>query len=255
MKSFLLNWNPKTWDWATLDDEIQEVTLYGSLIRPWRCLSKQVQVGDRMFLVRLGIEPKGVFGSGYAASQSYLDEDGINCVDIQIDFLINPIANPERLLTLNSLKENMPDQHWTPEGSGIRIRESVIEKLETLWFKNFRAKFQTEMNGETETYEEGKPVVVSGNRYERNRFARAKCLQLHGLNCSVCNLNFEALYGSIGKGYIHVHHITPISERQETYQVDPLKDLLPVCPNCHAMLHQRQPPYEVTELKAMLNLF
>tara|TARA_R110002050_G_scaffold54303_4_gene122942 strand:- start:29513 stop:29710 length:198 start_codon:yes stop_codon:yes gene_type:complete len=60
------------------------------------------------------------------------------------------------------------------------------------------------------------------------------------------------MYGEIGKGFIHVHHLTPISEIGKKYQIDPINDLRPVCPNCHSMLHRRNPPISVNELKEII---
>lgn len=88
------------------------------------------------------------------------------------------------------------------------------------------------------TYE-GAVKTVKVNRYERNPVARQKCIEYHGNECSICGLSFEDKYGELGEGYIQVHHIIPISEIGEEYQVDYKKDLIPVCPNCHAMLHRK----------------
>jgi len=77
------------------------------------------------------------------------------------------------------------------------------------------------------------------NRYERSKLARTKCLEHHGISCKVCLISFEKFYGEIGKNYIHVHHIEPISTKREAYIIDYKKDLIPVCPNCHAMLHKK----------------
>ena len=63
---------------------------------------------------------------------------------------------------------------------------------------------------------------------------------------------FESIYGDIGKHFIHVHHIIPLSSIDETYILDPVKDLRPVCPNCHAMLHKRVPPFSIDELSSKL---
>lgn len=98
---------------------------------------------------------------------------------------------------------------------------------------------------------EGASVVVKINRYERDPKARAECIKHHKAVCQVCDLDFSMRYGEIGKGFIHVHHITPISEVGFSYKINPVKDLVPVCPNCHAMLHTRKPPYTVEELKKM----
>ncbi|QCK82213.1 hypothetical protein E5Z46_08060 [Geobacillus kaustophilus NBRC 102445] len=85
---------------------------------------------------------------------------------------------------------------------------------------------------------EGGKKLVAVNRYERNARARRLCLQKHGYRCSVCQFDFEQVYGEIGKGFIEVHHLIPLSEIGEQYTVNPFDDLRPVCPNCHAMLHR-----------------
>ena len=86
---------------------------------------------------------------------------------------------------------------------------------------------------------EGESHQVYTTRYERNPVARNRCIELKGCKCSICGFDFEKTYGEIGKGFIHVHHIVPVSEIGESYRVDYEKDLIPVCPNCHAMLHRK----------------
>lgn len=91
-----------------------------------------------------------------------------------------------------------------------------------------------------ETLEEGKRKSVMVNVYERNPFARKQCIDYYGVQCQVCNLDFEKMYGEVGKDFIHVHHIKPLHEIKQGYIVDPKKDLIPVCPNCHSMLHRKE---------------
>jgi len=100
---------------------------------------------------------------------------------------------------------------------------------------------------------EGAKIAVSVNRYERSKKARDKCIEYWEHACSVCKMEFEEVYGEIGIGFIHVHHLVPISEIGTSYKIDPVKDLIPVCPNCHAMIHKRKPiPYTVDEIKEKL---
>jgi 5-methylcytosine-specific restriction protein A len=106
---------------------------------------------------------------------------------------------------------------------------------------------------EPEQYLEGATKKIAINSYERNPIARQKCIEHYGPNCSVCAFNFEATYGELGAGYIHVHHLKPLSEITTEYQVDPIKDLRPVCPNCHAMLHRGIDSISIESLKAKLN--
>jgi hypothetical protein len=99
---------------------------------------------------------------------------------------------------------------------------------------------------------EGATYKILVNSYERNAAARSTCLRHHGTTCLVCGFNFAAVYGPQADGYIHVHHLKPLSEIQAEYQIDPVNDLCPVCPNCHAMLHLGGITRTVTEVKAML---
>ena len=99
---------------------------------------------------------------------------------------------------------------------------------------------------------EGARTKVFVNKYERNPINRKICLAHHGFICKVCDFDFENRYGEIGKNYIHVHHKIPVSNLNENYIIDPINDLVPLCPNCHAMVHRKNPPIEVKELKILL---
>ena len=107
--------------------------------------------------------------------------------------------------------------------------------------------------GSKSKYIEGAKKEVIVNAYERDSAARAKCLEIHGYLCSVCNFDFLKEYGEIGRKYIHVHHITDLSTVGKEYEVDPQNDLIPVCPNCHSMLHRdAKHARTVEELKSIM---
>lgn len=100
--------------------------------------------------------------------------------------------------------------------------------------------FDVVYNSISKTYTEGLAHNVSVTSYERNPLARKECLDLFGYSCSICGMNFEKVYGEIGKNFIHVHHKTFISTKDgNSHQINPRTDLIPVCPNCHAMLHRK----------------
>jgi hypothetical protein len=84
---------------------------------------------------------------------------------------------------------------------------------------------------------EGAVRHVLVNRYERDPLARQRCIAHYGPTCVVCGFNFGAVYGPAADGFIHVHHLRPLSEIGSEYVVDPVADLRPVCPNCHAVIH------------------
>jgi 5-methylcytosine-specific restriction protein A len=96
---------------------------------------------------------------------------------------------------------------------------------------------------------EGAIKTMTINAYERNPLARKLCIDHYGTICSVCNFDFEVKYGEIGKGFIHVHHLIPLAEIGATYEIDPIEDLRPVCPNCHSMLHIDEDVLSIDELK------
>ena len=117
---------------------------------------------------------------------------------------------------------------------------------------------ETDLPGQEELQElanpeaEGSKYQITLNRYERSGLNRSLCLFVHGHKCAVCGLDFEEQYGELGKGYIQVHHVVPVSQLGPDYKINPSEDLVPVCPNCHAMLHRRNPPLTVEELKEIL---
>ena len=103
-----------------------------------------------------------------------------------------------------------------------------------------------------ETVLEGAMQSVLVNRYERNPIGRARCIEKWGTTCTVCGFDFHKRYGDLGLGYIHVHHLKPLSEIREEYELDPVADLRPVCANCHSMLHRSIPPLSIESLSSLL---
>jgi hypothetical protein len=99
---------------------------------------------------------------------------------------------------------------------------------------------------------EGAICQIVINAYERNPIARACCIAHYGASCVVCGLNFGAVYGPLAEGFIHVHHIKPLSAIGVEYEVDPVADLRPVCPNCHAVIHLGGECRGIAEVRAAL---
>ena len=172
--------------------------------------------------------------------------------------MLNPAKEP--ILTLNILKTgNLEKQQWTPQSSGISIKPELVDELEAVWF-DFLTTQNIRLNPyapleiyEEKTYTEGAASQITQTRYERNPYARVACINHYGYECSVCEFNFEKRFGELGKKFIHVHHLTKVATVGKAYKVDPIKDLRPVCPNCHAMLHRQNPPLTIEELKIYLS--
>jgi predicted HNH restriction endonuclease len=135
----------------------------------------------------------------------------------------------------------------------LNLNTSDYDKYVTLLeTKGNLLTFFPEEVAELNTYFEGAVKRVYINAYERNPKARAKCLEHHDYVCQACGTVLSDVYGDIAKECIHVHHLIPLSNLDRDYKVDPVKDLLPVCPNCHAMIHRRNPPYSVGEIAELI---
>ncbi|NNE47780.1 MAG: hypothetical protein HKN37_14090 [Rhodothermales bacterium] len=99
---------------------------------------------------------------------------------------------------------------------------------------------------------EGGRDRVERSEYERSPLLREACLRAHGFRCVVCDISLEECYGEAARELIHVHHLEPLAVAGGAHPVDPTTDLIPVCPNCHAVMHRRQPPYTPDEMRTML---
>jgi 5-methylcytosine-specific restriction protein A len=252
MKTYLFVWNPAKWNWTTLEQDIEQLANIGKVTEKWSCAShKSIKPGDRAFLAKVGTNPKGIFAAGFVTSTPFLsrhwsgEDRDIFRVLIEFDVLLNPEKEP--ILTLDILKTgNLSSQNWTPQSSGISIRTECIDELEALWFDflttqkiRYNPFVSTESDNQI-TYNEGTPNQVTFTRYERNPYARNICTNHYGFSCVICGFNFQKKYGKLGKDFIHVHHLTQIAKVAKQHSLDPIKDLRPVCANCHAIIHRRK---------------
>lgn len=99
---------------------------------------------------------------------------------------------------------------------------------------------------------EGRSYEVTQTRIERSADARRKCIEKYGSACAICGFDFAAFYGDSVKGRIHVHHLNPLADATQEREVDPIRDLRPVCPNCHLVIHARSPMYSLEEMGHMI---
>jgi 5-methylcytosine-specific restriction protein A len=201
--------------------------------------------------------------SGVATSRPYLDghwddsrEDEALYIKARFDVLLDP--EREGVLSLSELQDGALGQvNWRTQSSGISITPEAAAALERRWNSFLRERGQSpavlpeELNTPS-LYFEGASRTISVNAYERDPRARKACLKHYGAVCYVCNFNFVTVYGELGRDFIHVHHIVPLARVGKNYVVDPVNDLRPVCPNCHAMLHRGQEVLSIDELKTIL---
>lgn len=136
MKAYLFGWNPQKFAWADLDADMEKLKTTGQLVDNWSVAShKTIQPGDRAYIVRLGVEPKGIFASGIISSTPYMalhKGRHHHRIDISIDTLLNPDKEP--ILSMDILKTgDLAMQTWSPQASGISIKPQLVDEVEGVW--------------------------------------------------------------------------------------------------------------------------
>jgi len=148
---------------------------------------------------------------------------------IKVDWFLDLSEKPIRV-------QDLKQRASTPRGAIDRIVKWRAE-VENMIEERLTQAYWPEQVTSPSQYIEGAIRQISVNAYERNPAARAACIAHYGPSCVICGFNFGAMFGPTAEGYIHVHHIRPLAEIGEEYEVDPIADLRPVCPNCHAVVH------------------
>lgn len=153
---------------------------------------------------------------------------------------------PERLGTLVRFEKRNGEWHWL-------MRPEVAQALERLgWVEDGGVLLPEEIAAAAEPVVEGAVYRVVVSAYERDPETRRRCIEAHGTTCCICEFSFAVAYGPVAEGFIHVHHLRPLSEAGGMHRVDPIEDLRPVCPNCHAVLHRRVPAYSIEDVRWFL---
>ncbi|MDU5086900.1 MAG: AAA family ATPase [Anaerococcus vaginalis] len=142
-RAWLLTWNHANWDWANYKAWCKDTKLGNKFIEPWACASKQPVVGDEIFLIKTGSKPRGILAHGYVAKGAYEADHydpekaaaGVkaNHIDAEYDWIQDYDTEP--LLMQDDLKIKFPDQQWSPMGSGIEIKSSVLPELKKMWLE------------------------------------------------------------------------------------------------------------------------
>lgn len=110
-----------------------------------------------------------------------------------------------------------------------------------------------ELDDEIAVQREGKRKEYFGKRYERKSALRRRAIEIHGTKCHGCAFDFSLVYGSRGEGFIEIHHTKPLSMSDEEQVVNVEEDLVPVCSNCHRMIHRkRDEVLTMEDLKALI---
>jgi len=215
----------------------------------------------------LRVEGKGTFPVDVPSEKvdgivfGYMQEgDKFFAVKVENIALTTPVRLVPRLHTDNKGFGPMASQFGDKSAKRL-LNDIIVKNLEqevelmVVYNKYFDTDFGfslPEEITETEALYEGTKRQISVNAYERNPEARRKCITHYGTSCVICGFNFAKRYGEVGKNLIHVHHLRELSDIGEKYEIDPIQDLRPVCPNCHAIIHRHKPAYSIKEVKNFL---
>ena len=242
---FVMTWNPLKWIISPEEYEsrVMESTHGRTVEDRWSTGGRRsgIAVGDDVVLLRHGADG-GIVASGHATSGIDLAEDGLHRVGVAWDVWVQL----EDRLPVEVLREVASRFRTQFRASGERLKPDQAANVRQKWADWIGQPLALSGDEAGVLFDaghdlpEGAKTRVEVNRYERSRRAREECLLHHGYACRVCGLRFEERYGEIGQGFIHVHHTTPLAEVAGTpeYRLNPVSDLVPVCPNCHAMLHR-----------------
>ncbi len=255
MNAYLYTWNPSLWHWSDQQDAIYRVNNGEQYDMYWSCgNTRKIEIGDVFFLIRLGLEPKGIIGCGYVTSDPYplphWDEEKAKTGKeaLRTDLLFKALSE-EPIVSLEFLQQRYQEYKWTPQAGGISLPQNIAEELFSLIQGNEKVSFPPVSKHDIDVYVEGKSKVITYKTYDRSPAARQACIEHYGYNCSVCGFSFEDAYGAIGSKYIEVHHLRQIADSGKEHIVNPIQDLRPVCANCHCMLHKTRPPLSIEELR------
>lgn len=166
-----------------------------------------------------------------------------------IDF--SPFSKPILAKIEDSYLEEIPESrivnYWR---DGVRQIDSnvfnlITSKLHPNEILEPKPDYHTEntlndTSNELESETEGKAKSRFVTTYERNPKYRTQAIAIHGNSCVACGFNFGKFYGAYADGFIHIHHVVPVSEFESPKRIDPEMDLIPLCANCHSVVHRKK---------------
>ncbi|WP_165423555.1 HNH endonuclease [Ktedonosporobacter rubrisoli] len=156
-------------------------------------------------------------------------------------------ADLELLVFYRKHKNEFPNFGFRYEGrfryishTKSRPTQFILQRIKSILYvakKDIEA-LKIEEASEPYYFREGKSQLRLTNTHERNPRLRAEAIKIHGVRCYVCDFSFSEAYGPLGNGFIEIHHLRPVAEYTEETLVDPSNDMLPLCANCHRMIHR-----------------
>jgi 5-methylcytosine-specific restriction protein A len=250
---FLASWEVGTADFAASDADVLGDTAtsgaVGSLADAARgadALAGAAASGADAWLVLQGRHGRGLIGHGVIVSERPAPRlqapdaasaaPAVSPLYVRVAF--DGLLPAGDQIPPAALQETVPGLDWEAlHGPALAVEPSVEPLLRGLWLEFGPPPAADPTQPVPGTVPAAAVSRVEVNRYEHSPDARRACIAHHGTSCAVCGFSFEIAYGDIGKDFIPVHHLVPLSQLGSTYELDPVTDLVPLCANCHAMAH------------------
>ncbi len=258
----ILGWNPNRrnrWDYRAV---VEHVAGTGRFLARWSVgHNRNLLTGTEAWLLLQGSSDAGtgLIGHGMVMSEAFeaVHPEDPDATDWYISVAFDALLPLGEQIRPDVLSEAVPAVVWRDaiSRSTLPVPRAADPDLRRLW-RDHGPAAMVPVQLVPGTYPPDAASTIDVNRYEQNPDARGVCLAFHGTACAACGFSFEAAYGDIGTGFIDVHHVVPPAMLGNGYQLDPVTDLVPLCPNCHAMVHRgvgTGSPRTVSELRTIIS--
>lgn len=266
MEAIILAWNPDRRDGWHYAAAVEKVIETGQFLAGWSVPAQEdIRSGTEAWLWLHGRTRCGLLGHGLVVSAgAYLETPGKHhdethaaepdSTSRRITVAFDALLAPGDEILPGILAEAVPEVAWAAIKQPVITLDPLLEpKVRDVWREFGPARVSDPTDLVPGSYPTQAASRVQVNRYERNLEAQRICVAHHGASCAACGFSFESAYGDAGAGFIQVHHLVPASQIGSDYQLDPVADLVPLCPNCHAMAHLGVgTPRTVAELRRLM---
>lgn len=259
MSALILGWDIRAWNRWNYDAVVEHVAVAGQYLDRWRIGQRWNAVpGTEAWLLLQGTSDTdtGLIGHGVVMSEPFQPAGGLaHAGDWFVTVVFDALLPLGEQIGPDALRAAVPGVPWdnaTGRAGMAALPPSAEPGLRRLW----REQGPTAAGREELVFGTFPPEAVSRtglNRYERDADARRVCLAFHGTSCAACGMSLETAYGEAGRDMVDVHHLVPAEILGSGYELDPITDLVPLCPNCHAMAHhQVAVPRTLPELRSLI---
>ena len=268
MAAVVLGWNPATAfgagpgraDYAMAAATVDRTGLFGIRWRVGR--GQQMARGTDVWLFAQGRHGRGLLGHGVVAAAPQPGAALPARLGLLAGVVFDLLLPPGDALPAELLQESVPDLNWNAvRSTGTVVPPAAEGQLRAAWTSYLRSRpVPEDWLGAVDptiplpgSLPQDTLREVAVNRCEHDPDGVQRCVAFHGTSCAACGLSMEQMYGPAGASFIQVHHIVPPSAMSPDYVLDPVSDLVPMCPNCHAMAHRGSPDaYTPAEVRRML---